>query len=201
MNLQFANKLKEKLGIGLSEAMALVKDCGEDFERCQKAVYDKQIAQIMTQTERDRPEAITAFEQFSSVEKAIKYLNEKVDIFAVEDLEYDKPYGFQLWAEDENETILQGKYARIFVPFSHFEAYLLDDFKAVFPIENDYFEDNCFDVTGVNYFGKKEVQSIICSLKTKTFSNENEQRFVQKLIDWLTEKIAFAHEIVVYGTL
>lgn len=202
MNIQFAKELKEKLGIGLSEAMALVKDCGEDFERCQKAVYDNQIAQIMTQTECSQEEAEACFKRFANVEKAVNFLKNKVFVFSVEGLAYDEPYGFKLYAIDENEDILQGKYAYIYVPFSHFERYLLDSFQVVFPIENYYDdENNRFDVMGDNFFGKKEVQTIINLLKTKTFHNKNERLFVQKLIDWLSEKIAFADEVVVYGTL
>lgn len=201
MNVQFAKELKEKLGIGLSEALALIKEYGVDFERCQKAVYDNQIAQIMTQTECNQEEAEICLKRFANAEKAINYLKNKVFIFSVNGLASDEPYGFYLYAVDENKAVLPGKYAHIFVPFSHFEQYVQDSFAAVFPIDGYYDEYNRFDLTGINYFGKKEVQTIIQSLKTKIFHHENEQIFVLKLIDWLTEKIEFSDKIAVDGTL
>ncbi len=74
MNFKFAKELKEKLGIGLSEALALVKEYGVDFERCKKAVYDNKITQIITQTKCSEEEAQACFQKFANVEKAVNYL-------------------------------------------------------------------------------------------------------------------------------
>lgn len=202
MNAKFLNELREKLGVGLSEAMRLLKENGEDFEKCEKALYDEKIAQIIAATECQPHEAEASFQRFYDVEKAVKSLKNRASVCSVEGLAYDEPYGFVLSAFDENENELEGKNAVIIVPFSHFEKYLLESFQAVFPIENYIFEnDNSFDVTGDNFFGKKEIFEIIEHLKSQKFPHENERIFVQKIIDWLTEKIAIAHEINVFGTL
>lgn len=43
MNTKFLNELREKLGVGLSEAMRLLKENGEDFENVKKPFTMKKL--------------------------------------------------------------------------------------------------------------------------------------------------------------
>lgn len=75
MNTKFLNELREKLGVGLSEAVRLLKENGEDFEKCQKSLYDEKIAQIIAATDCLPHETKQIF-----VQKIIDWLTEKIAI-------------------------------------------------------------------------------------------------------------------------
>lgn len=121
----------------------------------------------------------------------------KITYICVQELPYHEPYGFQFWAEDENGTLCTDTPAYIYVPFSHFERYLLDVFQQV------YFEqeNEDFDVMATHFFNLSSVQNITHRLNQKHFYGPNEQDFIQNIIDWLSQKSQSADTIVVNGTL
>lgn len=197
MNTEFIKKLRETLDIPLNKALSLAKMHGEDIVLCQEAFREEQVRQIMAQTECDHDQAVAYLQRFNDPQKAIEAIQNQVYTLAVVNVDYHEPYGFQLWAETENGEIYKGNRYAVFVPFSHFEKYLLADFKEFFSDEDEM----AFDVTGTNFFNKLSIEKIIKKLNEKSFEKENERQFVQNIIDWLSEKINIAPIIVVNGTL
>lgn len=191
MNIEFAKQLMRTLGIPLQKAIELIQRQGEDITLCQKALYDEQVQEIIYQTGCSQNQAEEYLKKFSDPQKAIAKLNSEVHIVSVAGLSYNEPYGFQMWAE-KNETMCKGKQYCIFVPFSHFERYILSDIQAI---------DDEFDILGTNFLDKVTVEVLMDTLKNKNLHSIEEQEFIHKIIVWLLEKLTVADTIVINGTL
>lgn len=91
----------------------------------------------------------------------------------------------------------------VFIPMEDFYEYLLEDFRAVFPLYQpqwDRVEDH-FDATGRNLFEPLVCEKIIVRLRQRTFFDEKVKAFIQRVIADLEEKIPACEYIEVYGNL
>ena len=91
----------------------------------------------------------------------------------------------------------------VFIPMEDFDEYLLEDFRAVFPLYQpqwDRVEDH-FDATVRNLFEPLVCEKIIARLRQRTFFDEKVKAFIQRVIADLEEKIPACEYIEVYGNL
>lgn len=115
----------------------------------------------------------------------------------------DSKIGFILWTENENgEFYKTEKRNDAFIAEEDFDL-VLEIFESVFPVQNPWnnkIEDQ-FDRTGNNYFNNEIGKIILEKIKGIKSNDSKETYFLNQLLDWLNDKLAYADYIVVYGNL
>lgn len=189
-------KLRKELHLPLKMAMELVKAYGEDFEICKEKYHQNQIFSITKTTECDVETAQEYYIRYRyDVEKAVRKIRERVVKIRIDDSIPPKyKYGYQFYSLDAEGRFSNKNDHFIFIHWEDFE-WIWQAFEYVCP------DDNCFDATGSNYFGKKEVQQIIFYLRKMEFDDKKVKLFAQKVADWLEKQLQYAQIIEVYGTL
>lgn len=186
--------LRKKIPVSLTEAINLLKDNNGNIEACEKIFHTTNVDEICEVTKCDRVKADKIYKKFNfNKQKAIKSINNEQVVITTDRKRVAKnSIGFILWFEDENEEIYETERRHdIFIP--------TDDFDYIYKI----FASNClesFDATAENYFTKNECHSILEELgQMKT--NENLNKFIEQLIEWMESHLEQVTTLVVYGNL
>ncbi len=101
--------------------------------------------------------------------------------------------GFILWFEDEHgEEYKVEKRNDVFIPTEDF-----DFVKNVF--EGNH--QGSFDIRGNNYFNRAECELIVEAINRMKADDENQNKFLCGLSEWINGNLKFAETLVVYGNL
>ena len=196
--------LKTRLSISLQKAKTLLEQTAGDISAAINLYHQENIATIMAETDCERWEAESVYERFNhNTEKAVKHIfstSLTISVDARRDIS-ERGMGYLISALDANLNNLPKR--SVFIPMEDFDEYLLEDFRAVFPLYQpqwDRVEDH-FDATGRNLFEPSVCEKIIARLRQRTFGDEKVKAFIQRVIADLEEKIPACAYIEVYGNL
>ena len=154
----------------------------------------------MAETKCEQWEAESAYERFGH---DVKHLYGTSLLFSVDGRKeaLERGMGYLINALDADMKCVSKR--SVFIPMEDFDEYLLEDFRAVFPLYQpqwDRVEDH-FDATARNLFEPSVCEKIIAQLRQRTFCDEKVKAFIQRVIADLEEKIPACAYIEVYGNL
>lgn len=197
--------LRNKITIPLDIAIQLLKKNNGDINASEQEFHSNNIREISITAECD-PD--TARENYELCQYDITKAVERISLRPVIITTRENPLlrneiGFSLWPENEDgENYKTVKRNDAFIPTADFD-YVINEFKSVFPLLNPwngYIEDG-FDTCGHNFFDRNTCRIIIDRImQTKTDELKIAQ-FKNELIEWLNDKLIYAHYITVYGNL
>lgn len=196
--------LKTRLSIPIQKAAALLKQTEGDIASAIVLYHQENLEAIMAETKCEQWEAESAYERFGhDAEKAVKYLYGTSQLFSVDGRKEapERGMGYLINALDADMKCVSKR--SVFIPMEDFDEYLLEDFRAVFPLYQpqwDRVEDH-FDATARNLFEPSVCEKIIAQLRQCTFCDEKVKAFIQRVIADLEEKIPACAYIEVYGNL
>ena len=196
--------LKTELSISLQKARALLEQTAGDISAAINLYHQENIATIMAETECERWEAESVYERFNyNVEKAVKQIFSTSLTISIEDKRdtSERGMGYLISALDADLNSVSKR--SIFIPMEDFDEYLLEDFKAVFPLYQPQWDkvENHFNCTTSNVFDFTACQKIIAQLRQRIFTDEKVKTFVEKVIASLEEKLPTCAYIEVYGNI
>ena len=196
--------LKTRLSIPIQKAAALLKQTEGDIASAIVLYHQENLETIMAETKCEQWEAESAYERFGhDVEKAVKHLYGTSLLFSVDGRKEapERGMGYLINALDADMKCVSKR--SVFIPMEDFDGYLLEDFRAVFPLYQpqwDRVEDH-FDATARNLFEPSVCEKIIAQLRQRIFCDEKVKAFIQRVIADLEEKIPACEYIEVYGNL
>ena len=196
--------LKTKLSIPLQKAKALLEQTAGDISAAINLYHQENIAAIMAETDCERWEAESVYERFNhNTEKAVKHIFSTlltISVYSRKDTT-ERGMGYIISALDADLNSVSKR--SIFIPMEDFDEYLLEDFKAVFPLYQPQWDkvENHFNCTTSNVFDFTACQKIIAQLRQRIFTDEKVKTFVEKVITSLEEKLPTCAYIEVYGNI
>lgn len=195
--------LRSKISIPLNEAIELLKRNNGDILLSEKDFHNKNIFEICKKTECDEETAIKEYQICNyDLTKVIERINKKLIVIGTGN-NLDSKIGFILWPENKRgEFYKTEKRNDIFIVAEDFDI-VLDVFESFFSLQNpanNAIEDE-FDVIGHNYFENKISRLIVEKISLLKTDDKREGAFLQELVNWFNDKLAYADYIVVYGNL
>lgn len=205
MDSEKIKTLRNKIAIPLNIAINLLEKNNDDVLASEQAFHNNNINEISSIAECDFETARDAYHfcKYDNI-KAIKKINSKqVIITTRENPTPRNEIGYIIWPTSKNQEYYTTKKRNdAFIPTADFD-YVLEIFKSVFPLKHpryDRFENN-FDTCGTNLFDKETCKKIVEKIRQLKTEDRKVKQFLQELIDWFTDKLAYADIIVVYGNL
>ncbi|GGF19908.1 hypothetical protein [Flavobacterium limi] len=203
MNTESIKALRSKISIPLNKAIELLKKNKGDVELSEKDFHNENIIEICKITDCDEETARKEYQIHDyDLIKAVEKINQK-PVRIGTDKFLDSKIGFILWPENENgELYKTTKRNDAFIATEDFDL-VLEIFESVFPMQspwNNTIEDQ-FDRIGNNFFDNKTGLLILGKITEIKSNDLGENRFLRELIEWLDDKLSYAHYIVVYGNL
>ena len=196
--------LKTELSISLQKAKTLLEQTAGDISAAINLYHQENIATIMAETDCERWEAESVYERFNhNTEKAVKHIfstSLTISVDARRDIS-ERGMGYIIGALDADLNSVSKR--SIFIPMEDFDKYLLEDFKAVFPLYQPQWDkvENHFNCTTSNVFDLTTCRKIIAQLRQRIFTDEKVKIFVEKVIAYLEEKLPTCAYIEVYGNI
>ena len=196
--------LKTELSIPLQKAKILLEQTQGEISSAIALYHQENIATIMAETECERWEAESVYERFNhNVEKAIKHIfstSLNISVDGRKDTS-ERGMGYIISALDADLNSVSKR--SIFIPMEDFDKYLLEDFKAVFPLYQPQWDkvENHFNCTTSNIFDFTTCRKIIAQLRQRIFTDEKVKTFVEKIISDLEGKLLTCAYIEVYGNI
>ena len=196
--------LKTRLSIPMQKAAALLKQTEGDIASAIALYHQENLETIMAEIKCEQWEAESAYERFNhNTEKAVKHIFSTSLTISVDSRKdtSERGMGYIISALDADLNSVSKR--SVFIPMEDFDEYLLEDFRAVFPLYQpqwDRVEDH-FDATVRNLFEPLVCEKIIARLRQRTFFDEKVKAFIQRVIADLEEKIPACEYIEVYGNL
>ena len=196
--------LKTELSIPLQKAKILLEQTQGEISSAIALYHQENIATIMAETECERWEAESVYERFNhNVEKAIKHIfstSLNISVDGRKDTS-ERGMGYIISALDADLNSVSKR--SIFIPMEDFDKYLLEDFKAVFPLYQPQWDkvENHFNCTTSNIFDFTTCRKIIAQLRQRIFTDEKVKIFVEKVITNLEQKLQTCAYIEVYGNI
>ena len=196
--------LKTEFSISLQKAKTLLEQTAGDISAAINLYHQENIATIMAETDCERWEAESVYERFNhNTEKAVKHIfstSLTISVDARRDIS-ERGMGYIIGALDADLNSVSKR--SIFIPMEDFDEYLLEDFKAVFPLYQPQWDkvENHFDCTTSNVFDPTTCQKIIAQLRQRIFTDEKVKIFVEKVITNLEQKLQTCAYIEVYGNI
>ena len=196
--------LKTELSISLQKAKTLLEQTAGDISAAINLYHQENIATIMAETECERWEAESVYERFNhNTEKAVKHIfstSLTISVDARRDIS-ERGMGYIIGALDADLNSVSKR--SIFIPIEDFDKYLLEDFKAVFPLYQPQWDkvENHFNCTTSNIFDLTACRKIISQLRQRIFTDEKVKTFVEKVIAYLEQKLPTCAYIEVYGNI
>ena len=196
--------LKTELSISLQKAKALLEQTQGEISSAVALYHQENIATIMAETECERWEAESVYERFNhNVEKAIKHIfstSLNISVDGRKDTS-ERGMGYIISALDADLNSVSKR--SIFIPMEDFDKYLLEDFKAVFPLYQPQWDkvENHFNCTTSNIFDFTTCRKIIAQLRQRIFTDEKVKIFIEKIITDVEEKLSTCAYIEVYGNI
>ena len=196
--------LKTELSISLQKAKTLLEQTAGDISAAINLYHQENIATIMAETDCERWEAESVYERFNhNTEKAVKHICNTSLTISVDGRKdtSERGMGYIISALDADLNSVPKR--SIFIPMEDFDEYLLEDFKAVFPLYQPQWDkvENYFNCTTSNVFDPITCQKIIAQLRQRIFTDEKVKIFVEKVIAYLEEKLPTCAYIEVYGNI
>ena len=196
--------LKTELSISLQKAKTLLEQTAGDISAAINLYHQENIATIMAETECERWEAESVYERFNhNTEKAVKYIFSTSLTISVDSGKdtTERGMGYIISALDADLNSVSKR--SIFIPMEDFDKYLLEDFKAVFPLYQPQWDkvENHFNCTTSNVFDLTTCRKIIAQLRQRIFTDKKVKIFVEKVIAYLEEKLPTCAYIEVYGNI
>lgn len=196
--------LKTELSISLQKAKALLEQTAGDISAAINLYHQENIATIMAETDCEHWEAESVYERFNyNIEKAVKHICSTSLTISVDSRKdtTERGMGYIISALDTDLNSVSKR--SIFIPMEDFDEYLLEDFKAVFPLYQPQWDkvENYFNCTTSNIFDLTACRKIIAQLRQRIFTNEKVKTFVEKVITSLEEKLPTCAYIEVYGNI
>ena len=196
--------LKTELSISLQKAKALLEQTQGEISSAVALYHQENIATIMAETECERWEAESVYERFNhNVEKAIKHIFSTSLTISVDGRKdtTERGMGYIISALDADLNSVSKR--SIFIPMEDFDKYLLEDFKAVFPLYQPQWDkvENHFNCTTSNIFDFTTCRKIIAQLRQRIFTDEKVKIFIEKIITDVEEKLSTCAYIEVYGNI
>ena len=187
--------LKTELSISLQKAKALLEQTAGDISAAINLYHQENIATIMAET---------VYERFNhNTEKAVKHIFSTSLTISVDSRKdtTERGMGYIISALDTDLNSVSKR--SIFIPMEDFDEYLLEDFKAVFPLYQPQWDkvENHFDCTTSNVFDLTTCRKIIAQLRQRIFTDEKVKTFVEKVITNLEQKLQTCAYIEVYGNI
>ena len=196
--------LKTELSIPLQKAKILLEQTQGEISSAIALYHQENIATIMAETECERWEAESVYERFNhNVEKAIKHIfstSLNISVDGRKDTS-ERGMGYIISALDADLNSVSKR--SIFIPMEDFDKYLLEDFKAVFPLYQPQWDkvENHFNCTTSNIFDFTTCRKIIAQLRQRIFTDEKVKIFIEKIITDVEEKLSTCAYIEVYGNI
>ena len=196
--------LKTELSIPLQKAKSLLEQTQGEISSAIALYHQENIATIMAETECERWEAESVYERFNhNVEKAIKHIfstSLNISVDGRKDTS-ERGMGYIISALDADLNSVSKR--SIFIPMEDFDKYLLEDFKAVFPLYQPQWDkvENHFNCTTSNIFDFTTCRKIIAQLRQRIFTDEKVKIFIEKIITDVEEKLSTCAYIEVYGNI
>ena len=196
--------LKTELSIPLQKAKILLEQTQGEISSAIALYHQENIATIMAETECERWEAESVYERFNhNVEKAIKHIfstSLNISVDGRKDTS-ERGMGYIISALDADLNSVSKR--SIFIPMEDFDKYLLEDFKAVFPLYQPQCDkvENHFNCTTSNIFDFTTCRKIIAQLRQRIFTDEKVKIFIEKIITDVEEKLSTCAYIEVYGNI
>ena len=196
--------LKTALSISLQKAKALLEQTAGDISAAINLYHQENIATIMAETDCERWEAESVYERFNhNKEKAVKHIFSTSLTISVDGRKdtSERGMGYIISALDADLNSVSKR--SIFIPMEDFDKYLLEDFKAVFPLYQPQWDkvENHFNCTTSNIFDFTTCRKIIAQLRQRIFTDKKVKIFVEKVIAYLEEKLPTCAYIEVYGNI
>lgn len=196
--------LKTALSISLQKAKALLEQTAGDISAAINLYHQENIATIMAETDCEHWEAESVYERFNyNIEKAVKHIFSTSLTISVDSRKdtSERGMGYIIGALDADLNSVPKR--SIFIPMEDFDEYLLEDFKAVFPLYQPQWDkvENHFNCTTSNVFDLTTCRKIIAQLRQRIFTDEKVKIFVEKVIAYLEEKLPTCAYIEVYGNI
>lgn len=196
--------LKTELSISLQKAKTLLEQTAGDISAVINLYHQENIATIMAETECERWEAESVYERFNhNTEKAVKHIFSTSLTISVDSGKdtTERGMGYIISALDADLNSVSKR--SIFIPMEDFDKYLLEDFKAVFPLYQPQWDkvENHFNCTTSNVFDLTTCRKIIAQLRQRIFTDKKVKIFVEKVIAYLEEKLPTCAYIEVYGNI
>ena len=196
--------LKTELSIPLQKAKILLEQTQGGISSAIALYHQENRATIMAETECERWEAESVYERFNhNVEKAIKHIfstSLNISVDGRKDTS-ERGMGYIISALDADLNSVSKR--SIFIPMEDFDKYLLEDFKAVFPLYQPQWDkvENHFNCTTSNIFDFTTCRKIIAQLRQRIFTDEKVKIFIEKIITDVEEKLSTCAYIEVYGNI
>ena len=196
--------LKTELSISLQKAKALLEQTAGDISAAINLYHQENIATIMAETDCELWEAESVYERFNhNTEKAVKHIFSTSLTISVDSRKdtTERGMGYIISALDADLNSVSKR--SIFIPMEDFDEYLLEDFKAVFPLYQPQWDttENYFNCTTSNVFDLTTCRKIIAQLRQRIFTDKKVKIFVEKVIAYLEEKLPTCAYIEVYGNI
>lgn len=205
INTDKIKQLRSVIPCPLDRPLALLKQSDGDIEQAIAIFHQQNVEKIMAKFDCD---AITAEKFYATFGLNFNRIQAKVDEIAhlhrMITMRADKirhnEVGFTLYPEDENcdPYPIKGNYT--FIPTDDF-ALIIDFFRAEFPIYDFWGQttQDKFEVCWHNTFDNATCQRISQHIRKQSSKNPKEKAFLTAVADWLDERLAYAHHIVVEG--
>ena len=196
--------LKTELSISLQKAKTLLEQTAGDISAAINLYHQENIATIMAETDCERWEAESVYERFNhNTEKAVKHIfstSLTISVDARRDIS-ERGMGYIIGALDADLNSVSKR--SIFIPMEDFDEYLLEDFKAVFPLYQPQWDkvENHFNCITSNIFDLTACRKIFAQLRQRIFTDEKVKTFVEKVITDLEGKLLTCAYIEVYGNI
>ena len=196
--------LKTELSISLQKAKTLLEQTAGDISAAINLYHQENIATIMAETDCERWEAESVYERFNhNTEKAVKHICNTSLTISVDGRKdtSERGMGYIISALDADLNSVPKR--SIFIPMEDFDEYLLEDFKAVFPLYQPQWDkvENHFNCTTSNVFDLTTCRKIIAQLRQRISTDEKVKIFIEKIITDVEEKLSTCAYIEVYGNI
>ena len=196
--------LKTALSISLQKAKALLEQTAGDISAAINLYHQENIATIMAETDCERWEAESVYERFNhNKEKAVKHIFSTSLTISVDGRKdtSERGMGYIISALDADLNSVSKR--SIFIPMEDFDEYLLEDFRAMFPLYQPQWDkvENHFNCTTSNIFAFTTCRKIIAQLRQRISTDEKVKIFIEKIITDVEEKLSTCAYIEVYGNI
>ena len=196
--------LKTELALPLQKAKALLEQTQGEISSAIALYHQENIATIMAETDCERWEAESVYERFNhNKEKAVKHIFSTSLTISVDGRKdtSERGMGYIISALDADLNSVSKR--SIFIPMEDFDEYLLEDFRAMFPLYQPQWDkvENHFNCTTSNIFDFTTCRKIIAQLRQRISTDEKVKIFIEKIITDVEEKLSTCAYIEVYGNI
>ncbi|MFK8265286.1 hypothetical protein [Capnocytophaga cynodegmi] len=196
--------LQQEISVSIAQALRLLKSTNGIVSLAVEQFHRENITYIGEETECNPVLAREFYEKCNyNAEKAIAEIVKKPVVFTTSVGQDKGKIGYVIYGLDENFNSFSGKKGiSAFISESDFE-YIKSEFQSFYPRMNPLFDEmeEEFSATSDNVFDREICLKILEKLEQKIFDNENVTKFVSDLIDWILERLKYAHYINFYGNL